>query len=559
MSHRIAMLTWLPGYRKEWLSADLLAGVSVAAVALPVALAYSHLAGVPAIYGLYASLLPLIAYALFGSSRQLIVAPDAATCAIVAAVVVPLAGADPLRYLALTAALAMLTGLICIVAGLARLGFITNFLARPILTGYLNGIAICIVAGQLGGLFGFTLQPAGFFRLIWHFLSQLGATHWPTLAVGTTTLALLLALSRWAPRVPGALIALIGGIAASMLLDFSAFGIKLLGHFPAGLPLPKIPAIGWHDWEALASGALGLAFVLYNSAMVTARGFAAKNRYDIDANREFIALGFANIGAGILQGYAVSGADSRTAMNDAMGGKSQLTGLVAAAVLALILLFLTGPLQWLPSAVLAAVLVKAGIGLFDLRGLMLLRRLSPPEFRLCLLTILGVITVGVLPGVAVAVGVALLQLLVRASRPHDALLGRIPDSAIYCDTATHAEAQSLPGLMIYRFDSALLFFNADHFKARVKTLVASAPQAVRAFVLDAETMPFVDTTGVAAIDALCADFRDAGISFAVAAAKSPVRAMLERSGLSKKIGADRMFPTVAAAAEGLGPRSNSVA
>ena len=538
-------------YDRAWFRYDVVAGISVAAVALPIAIAYSQLAGVPPVYGLYASLLPLVAYALFGTSRQLIIAPDAATCAIIAAIVVPLAGQDPARYLSLTAALAMIAGVFCIAAGLARLGFLTNFLAQPILTGYLNGIAICIIAGQLGALFGFSLRPAGFFRLLWQFFSKLGETHGPTLAIGVATLALLLLLARLVPKVPGPLVAVVLGIACSAIFDFAKHGVRLLGKIPAGLPALTIPAIGGSDWQPLALGAAGLALIAYNSGMVTARGFAAKNRYDIDANREFIALGVANIGAGVLQGFAVTGADSRTAVNDSSGGKSQATGLVAAAVLALTLLFLTGPLAWLPMAVLSAVLIKAALGLFDLRGLANLRRISRPEFRLCLIALLGVITVGVLPGVVVAVGVAVVQLLIKASRPHDAVLGRVPGTNIYLDTATHPEAERFPGTVIYRFDSSLVFFNAGHFKERVRTVVREAPRPIRYLLLDAETMPYLDTTGAASLDRVRGDLEAEGIAVAVAAAKSPVRTMLERTGLAGRIGPDRMFQTVDSAIEAL--------
>jgi high affinity sulfate transporter 1 len=545
------MIGTLSGYQKSWIRYDLLAGVSVAAVAVPVAIAYSQLAGVPPVYGLYAGLLPLVAYAFFGSSRQLIVAPDAATCAIVAAVVAPLAGQDPSRYLSLTAALAIITGVFCIAAGLARLGFLANFLARPILTGYINGIAISIIAGQLGTLFGFRVEPAGVFRLLWRFISRLGETHAPTLAVGVAILALLLLLSRVAPKVPGPLVVIVLGAAGSAVFGFAKHGIRLLGDIPAGLPALKVPAIGGPDWQPLAVGAVGLALISYNSAMVTARGFAAKNRYEIDPNREFIALGVADIGAGLLQGFAVSGADSRTAVNDSMGGKSQMTGLVAAAGLALTLIFLTKPLGGLPMAVLSAVLIKSALGLFDLRALDVLRRVSPREFRLCLLTLLGVVTVGVLPGVIVAVIAALGQLLVRASQPHDAVLGRIPGTNDYGDTTKYAGAESVPGLVIYRFDAALVFFNADHFKARVRSIVRNAAAPVRAFVLDAESMPHLDTTGAAVLDELRSDLERAGIAFAVAAAKNPIRAMLERTGFAERAGSGRMFSSVHAAAETL--------
>lgn len=538
-------------YQHDWLRADIVAGVSVAAVALPIAIAYSQLAGVPPVYGLYASLLPLVAYALLGSSRQLIVAPDAAVCTIVAAIVVPLAGQNPARYVSLAAALAMITGVFCIAAGLARLGFLTNFLARPILTGYLNGIAICIITGQLGAMFGFSIEPSGFFHLLWQFFSKLGETHLPTIIVGGSTLSVLLLLARIAPKVPGPLLAVVLGIAASALFGFAEHGVRLLGEIPAGLPIFTIPAISLSDWQALTVGAVGLALISYNSAMVTARGFASKNRYDIDSNQEFIALGVANIGAGILQGFAVSGADSRTAVNDSIGGKSQVTGLVAAAILALTLVFLTKPLGWLPMAVLSAVLIKAALGLFDLHSLMDLRRVSKSEFRLCIITLLGVITVGVLPGVVVAIGMAIVQLLIRASRPNDAVLGRVPGTSDFRDIMTHRNAVSFPGLVIYRFDSSLVFFNADYFKARIRTLVRRASTPVRYFLLDAETMPLLDTTGAAILDQICGDLAAEGITTAIAAAKKPVRTMLDRTGLTEKIGANFMFSSVASAVEAL--------
>lgn len=543
-------LAVLAGYNSSWFRYDLLAGVSVAAVALPIAIAYSQLVGVPPVYGIYASLLPLVAYVFFGSSRQLILAPDAATCAIVATVVAPLAGGDPTRYLSLMAALAVVTGAICLVAGFARMGFLTNFLSRPILTGYLNGIAICIISGQLGSLFGFKMESAGFFRLMWRFFSRLGETQAPTLAVGLATLALLLILSRLAPRVPGPLVAVVLGIGASALFNFGEFGLRLLGEIPAGIPIPRIPNVTAVDWQPLAVGAAGLALISYNSAMVTARGFAAKNRYDIDPNQEFIALGVANIGAGVLQGFAISGADSRTAVNDSVGGKSQVTSLVAAGVFALTLLFFTAPLKWLPMAVLSAVLIKAAGGLFDWSSLTTLRRVSPREFRLGLVTLLGVITVGVLPGVIVAVCLAIVQLLVRASRPHDALLGRVPGTNVFRDLTNEPSAEAFPGLIIYRFDASLVFFNADYFKARVSAKVHESG-AARCLLLSCETMPHLDTTGAAVLEQVRVNLQAGGIEMAVVGAKGPVRSMLDRTGFTERIGSERMFPTIQAAVEAL--------
>jgi high affinity sulfate transporter 1 len=551
------MTRFLPGlvalgsYDQSWFRYDLVAGVSVAAVAVPIAIAYSQLAGVPPAHGLYASILPLVAYAFLGSSRQLIMAPDAATCAIVAATLTPLAAQDPVRYVSLSMTLAMITGVLCIAAGVARLGFLTNFLARPILTGYLNGIALSIISGQLGKLFGFSVAPAGFFRLLADFIANLGRTHGLTLGLGLATFVLLRLLKRVAPKIPAPLVAVAVGIAVSSIFRLGDRGVALLGAIPAGLPPLMIPNIATSDVAPLVIGAAGLALISFNSAMVTARSFAVKNRYEIDSNQEFIALGVADIGAGLLQGFAISGADSRTAVNDSVGGKSQVTGLVAAGLLILVLLFLTAPLAVLPITVLAAVLINAAIGLFDLPSLLRVWRISRQEFRLSVVTFLGVITVGVLPGVLVAVGLAFIQLLARASHPHDAVLGRVPGTGGFHDIKNHPKAETFPGLVIYRFDSALLFFNSDHFKSRVRTVVKETPTEVRCFLLDAETMPFLDMTGAASLEETWRELTEGDIVFAIASAKEPVRFMLDRTALTQQIGAGRLFPTVESAVEAL--------
>ncbi len=540
-------LATLRHYDRRWLPADLIAGVSVAAVAVPIAIAYAQLAGVPPAHGLYASILPLLAYATFGSSRQLIVAPDAATCAIVAATVIPLAGQDIERYVSLTAALAIATGIVCIAAGLARLGFLTNFLSRPILTGYLNGIAISIIVGQLGRLFGFQLDSGGFFAVTADFLSKLRQTHWPTLAVGLGVFALLRLLKRAGPRVPAPLIGIGSGIVLAVVLSLDQRGVTLLGTIPAGLPPLSLPDIHAADVAPLVLGALGLALISYNSAMVTARGFALKNRYHIDSNQEFIALGVADIGAGLLQGFAISGADSRTAVNDSVGGKSQVTGIVAAALLVLVLLFFTEPLAFLPVTVLAAVLINSALGLFDVQNLLWLRRVSPQEFRLSIVTLLGVITVGVLPGVVVAVGLALVQILVRASHPPDAELGVLAGTDGYHNISGHPQAVTIPGVVIYRFHASVLFFNADYFQARVRTIVDAARPKPRWVVIDAGTIAYIDVTGAAALQEVIEHLTREGIDVALAEVREPVRAILERTGLIRQIGIRRIFSTIEAA------------
>jgi high affinity sulfate transporter 1 len=527
----------LGAYDRAWLRDDLVAGVSVAAVAVPIAIAYSQLAGVPPVNGLYASILPLVAYAVFGTSRQLIVAPDAATCAIIASVVMPLAGGDPVRHVSLAMTLAVITGVLCIAAGLGRLGFLANFLSRPILAGYLNGIAISIITGQLGKLSGVPLTPAGFFRQISEFGARLGEVHGWTLAVGLVAFAGLRALKHLAPKVPAPLIAVVVAIAASRFFGLAGHGVAVLGSIPAGLPGLTLPHIAVDDLLPLAYGAVGLALISFNSAMVTARGFAVKNRYDIDPNQEFIALGVADIGAGALQGFAVSGADSRTAVNDAVGGKSQVTGLVAAVLLVLTLLFFTGPLASLPIAVLAAILISSAIGLFDVQGLVTLRKTSRREFRLAIVTLLGVITVGVLPGVVVAITIALVQLLANASRPHDAVLGRIAGVDGYYNLRRRPEAEPLPGVVIFRWDAPLVFFNADRFKSRVRSVAAESRMPVRYVVIDAESMPQLDSTGAAALGELHTELAGRRIGLAIAGEHGQLSDMLDRSLLRDQIGA----------------------
>ncbi len=537
-------LASLSRYDRSWLPNDLLAGVSVAAVAVPIAIAYSQLAGVPAANGLYASILPLVAYAIFGTSRQLILAPDAATCAVVATIVAPLAAGNPERIIPLTMVLSMITGVFCIVAGIARLGFLTNFLARPILTGYLNGIALSIISGQLGKLFGFSVASAGFFRLMWRFVIKLGQTHWLTLAIGLGTFALLRLLKHVVPKIPSPLIAVALGIAASYFFHLGAHGVAILGSIPAGLPSLMIPKIGASDLGPLVLGAAGLALISFNSGMVTARSFAVKNHYEIDSNREFIALGVADIGAGLMQGFAVSGADSRTAVNDSVGGKSQVTSLVAAGLLVLVLLFLTGALSFLPITVLAAVLINAALGLFDLKSLIKLRHISRTEFNVSLLATLGVITLGVLPGVVIAVGMAMLLVLIRASSPRDAVLGRMPGIAGFHNIKDHPQAETIPGLMIYRFEAALLFYNSDCFKSRIRAHVKDASVTPHHFLLDAESMPLLDSTGAASLEEIIGELSGQGIGFAVARPNERFRLMFERTGLNEKIGAGNLFPTI---------------
>ena len=356
-------------YNRADFPSDLIAGLSVAAVALPVGVAYAQLAGFKPEAGLYASILPLVAYALFGTSRQLIVGPDAATCALVAAAVGPLAGGDEHLYLSLSMTLAFVAGIFCIVASFFKLGALADFLSRPILVGFLNGMALSISLGQIGKIFGFPIEKEGIVPRLVEFVSKLGLTHLPTLAIGAVAFTVMVVSPRLFPRVPAALSAMIVTGVAVKLLGLETMGVKTIGAVPAGLPPIRIPSFDPELLPQLCGSAAGLALIAFSSMMLTARSFASRNRYEIDVDREFAALGAAQIAAAISQGFAVSGADSRTAMSDAAGGRTRVTGLVTAAAIATVLLFFTGPLQYVPVAALGAVLVKAALGLLDLKAL----------------------------------------------------------------------------------------------------------------------------------------------------------------------------------------------
>jgi len=536
-------------YDLHALQFDLLAGLSVAAVEVPTAMAYAELAGFPPVIGIYSSILPLVAYACLGSSRQLIVGPDAATCAIVAAALVPLAAGDPGRYLALSMALSMIVGVMCIGAGFLRLGAIADLLSRPILTGFMNGIALTIVSKQLGGFCGFALrQDTGFFLRIVDFAARLGEVRGPTLLVGSVTLVFIWSAARIAPRIPGPLIGVGMGLLIAAIFDLRASAVALIGTIPAGIPLPMLPLVSPAEIQDLSFAALGILLVSFCSAIATAKSFAARNGYDIDPNRELVALGAANIAAGISQGFAISGADSRTAISEVAGGKTRMTGIYAAVLMTMVLLFLTRPLSMVPRSSLAAVLIAAGVALFDLPATIRLYQMSRREFWVAGVATLGVITIGVGAGIVIAVLLTVLTLLLRASRPHDAILGRLPGTEDYSDVEVHPGAEGVPGALIYRFDASLVFFNADYFKQRVRAAVASAATKPRAFILDVEAVTMIDLTAAYALEEVRAELNAHGIEIMIARARTALREQLTRYGLLG-MGAERFYPSVKAAVE----------
>jgi high affinity sulfate transporter 1 len=549
-------LRQLLDYRPEWLRIDLVAGVSVAAVAVPTAIAYAQLIGFEPIVGLYAAILPLVAYALFGTSRQLIVNPDAATCAIFAATVLPLAAGDSDALRSLSMALAVLTGLVCIAAGIFRLGFLADFLAKPILVGYLNGVAISIFVGQVGKVFGFAMHSRGIVQMLIELAGKLHRTHLPTLAVGLTTLAVIMGSKRLWPRAPAPLLAVVAAVVLVYGLGLEDRGVAVVGELPAGLPGLSWPQFDSEILKVLLGGALGVALVSFSSGMVTARSFAARNRYDIDVDQEFIALGACQIASGLSQGFAVTGADSRTAVNDAMGGKTQMVGLIAAATMTAVLFFLTEPLRYLPVAALGAVLIVAAIGLFDIAALRKMWRVNRAECVLSVFTTLGVIWLDLLQGILLAVGSALLLLIKRTSRPPDALLGRVPGLRGWHDMADHPDATVHPGLVVYRFGAAIVFFNSGYFKKRVVELVASRSN-IEWFIVDGSTINLVDITGAEMLDALAGELASRGVRFGLANVRRDVRAALEHAGALKRIGTDSIFPSLNTASDAFLSRSKA--
>jgi high affinity sulfate transporter 1 len=506
-------------YDRRWLAGDLLAGVSVAAIALPVGIAYADLAGVPAIIGIYSATFPLLAYALFGSSRQLIVGPDAATCLLVAASLAPLAAGNAEHYLALLPVFTMITGALYLLAGAARLGFIAAFFSQPILTGYLNGIAAIILAGQLPKLLGYASEARAFGPQLQELVERVGTSHGPTAVLGLVLLAGLLALRRFAPAVPGPLVAVVFGIGAVAAFDLPALGVAVTGPLPHGLPVPRLPLIEPEAYRSLVRDAAAIVLISFASGMLTAKSFARRNHYEVDANQELIAFGASNLASGLAQGFPVTGADSRTAVNNTVGGRTQLVGIVAAAAMLLALLFLRAPLALVPTAALGAVVCVSALGLFDLTGLRDLARMSWREGLLSLGTTVGVLVLGVLPGVILAVGLSLLWLLMVASRPQDAVLGRVQGLPGFHSVADYPKATTVPGLLLYRFEADLVFFNVDYFGERLRAAIRSSATPVEWVIVDASPVNWIDATALQRLDELEIELRTQGITLGVARAR----------------------------------------
>ena len=520
-------LAKLLSYQRRDLPHDLFAGLSVAAVALPVGVAYAQLAGFNPAVGLYSSILPLLAYAIFGTSRQLIIGPDAATCALVTAAVAPLAAGDQKLYESLSVTLAVLAGTLCIGASFLRLGGLADFLSKPILVGFLNGIALSIMLGQIGKIFGYSITKGGIVPRLVEFTEKLGHTHWPTLAIGFGTFVVLLAAPRLFRGIPAALVAIIVAAIAVRALGLEGLGVKTVGDVPAGLPNVRVPHFPLTLLPSLLGDAAGLALVTFSSMMLTSRSFASKNKYDVDADREFAALGAANIASGLSQGFAVSGADSRTAMSDTTGGRTQVTGLVAAATIAFVLMFFTGPLQYVPIAALGAVLVKAAVSLVDVRALRTIYKIDGREFALSVLATVGVVAVGSMQAIVVAVVLAILRFIRLVSRPKIEILGEVKGLPGFHPVERHPDAITIPGLILLRFNAPLVFFNAPNFKRGVMAAAEAAGPSLKWLVLDMLPITLVDATGLYTAEEVADTLRERGVVLAAAGRQTEWRLWAE--------------------------------
>ncbi|GAB3260482.1 sulfate permease [Nocardioides dilutus] len=542
-------LARLRRYERSWLRYDVLAGVTVAAYLIPQVMAYAELAGLPPVVGLWAILGPLLVYAVLGSSRQLSVGPESTTALITAAAVGSIAAGDPDRYAALAAALALVAGVWCVVGWAGGLGFLADLLSKPVLVGYIAGIAAIMVGSQLGKLTGIDVDADSFFAEVAYVVGHLEETHGPTFALATAVLTLLLVGSHLMPRSPMPLVGMLVAAATVAVFDLESRGVAVVGQIPAGLPTPSLPSVSASDVGALLLPAVGVAIVAYSDNVLDARLFAARNGYAIDGNQELLALGAANLASGVMQGFPVSSSGSRTAIGDSLGSRSQLFSLVAVAAVLLTVVFLRPVLAAFPAAALGAVVVYAATRLVDVGEFRRFGRFRRSELLLALTTTGAVLTFGVLYGVLVAIGLSILDLLRRVARPHDGILGFAPGIAGMHDLDDYPDAQAVEGLVVYRYDSPLFFANVEDFKRRALGSVDIADTPTEWFLLNAEANVQVDITAIDALDEVREELDRRGIVFAMARVKQDLQDDLRPSGFLDRVGEDHVFMTLPTAVQ----------
>jgi high affinity sulfate transporter 1 len=529
-----------------WLRHDLVAGVVMTTMLVPVGIAYAEASGVPGINGLYATIVPLLAYTLFGPSRILVLGPDSSLAPVILTVVLPLSAGDPQRAVAIAGMMAIVSGTVCVAFGVARLGFITDLLSKPIRYGYMNGIALTVLLSQVPKLFGFSVKAKGPLRQTWGIVEKVfaGDINVMALVIGASTLALILLLKR-RPRIPGILIAVVAAtvVVAAFHLETHA-GVSVLGPLPRGLPQLRLPLVGTDDLLPILTGGLAVALVSFADTSVLSRTYAARLHTHVDPNQEMVGLGIANLASAFFQGFPISSSSSRTPVAEAAGSRTQLTGVVGALAIALLLVFAPNLLQYLPHTALAAVVIAAAIGLIEVSDLRRIYRIQRWEFWLSMVCFTGVAVLGAIRGIALAIVIAVIEFLWDGWRPHSAVLGRVERVRGYHDVTRYPEAHLIPGLVLFRWDAPLFFANAELFQERVLDAVASSPTPVRRFVVAAEPVTSVDVTAADTLCELDETLRAAGIELCFAEMKDPVKDKLKRFGLFTRFGEQTFFATI---------------
>jgi SulP family sulfate permease len=540
----IPAAAWVRRYERRFIAWDLAGGLAVGSMLIPQGLAFAQIVQVPPVAGLWSGIAAMIAYAVFGPSRHLMVGPEAGTAMMVAAVLTTAGVEAPEQRIQGAALLAIMVGAIFVIAGSLRLGAIADLLSRPILVGYINGVALLLIASQLPGALGIRSTATDFGPQVGEIGSELGNLHWPTFLLSSLAVACLLAFRRALPKLPGAVVVVTVGIILSAALDFEARGIAVLGSIAQGLPAFGLPRLPVDTILALVPGAMSIGLLVYASSALNSRFFADKHGYEVKANGELFGLAAANLATGLVHGVPVAGSDARTAINDATGSRTQAAGLVAAAAVAIIV-FLLAPLMGLmPKALLGAVVIASAISLFDLRGLVRIWRVRMVEGLLAVATFVGVLVFGILPGVLVAVALAVADLVRRAAHPHDAVLGRLRGRPGYHDIEHRPESETLAGLIIYRIDAPLFFANARFLREQVRKLVDAAQAPVRMVVLDCGAMFDLDVTAAETLEELDRELDGRGITLALAEPHAPMRRVLRRTGLFQRLGPENIFATV---------------
>lgn len=537
-------------YRISWLHQDAMAGIVLTTMLVPVGIAYAVASGLPGVYGLYATIVPLLAYAIFGPSRILVLGPDSSLAPVILAVVVAHAASDPAKAVAIASAMALVSGLVCILAGALKLGFVTELLSKPIRYGYMNGIALTVLISQLPKLLGFSIEADGPLRELWATGRAIlaGKINWTAFAVGVSVLAVILGLKR-NKLLPGVLIAVVGATAVVGIFGLSEAGVAVLGSLPGGLPAFRVPWISMADLGPVIIGGVAVALVSFADTSVLSRAYAARLGHPVNPNQEMVGLGAANFAAGLFQGFPISSSSSRTPVVEAAGGKTQLSGVVGALGVAALLVAAPDLLRHLPTPALAAVVMASAVGLLEISDLRRIWRIQRWEFWLSILCLVGVAVLGAVPGIGLAVVVAIIEFLWDGWRPHSAILGRPKDVSGWHDTARYPDARKIPGLVLFRWDAPLFFANAELFEERVLQAVETSPTPVRQVIVAAAPVTSVDVTAADVLAALLDKLEARNVRLQLAELKDPVKDKFKRFGLYERFGDDGFYPTIESAVD----------